>query len=98
MEAWLSPLTTLLHFLGFVGQVVKASDHIDPQPAAAFAGTRWFSISIWLAFARLALSDLMSFLIGIVIAQQGAVQLRQFGAEVFTINLIGRLTFRELAY
>jgi phospholipid/cholesterol/gamma-HCH transport system permease protein len=38
----------------------------------------------------------MSFLIGIVIAQQGAVQLRQFGAEVFAINLIGRITLREL--
>src|SRR3546814_10761380 len=38
----------------------------------------------------------MSFLIGIVIAQQGAVQLRQFGAEVLTINLVGRITFREL--
>ncbi len=39
---------------------------------------------------------LMSFLIGIVLAQQGAVQLRQFGAEVFVINLVGRATFREL--
>ena len=38
----------------------------------------------------------MSFLIGMVIAQQGAVQLRQFGAEVFTINLVGRLTLREM--
>lgn len=44
----------------------------------------------------LGIVGLMSFLIGIVIAQQGAVQLRQFGAEVFTINLIGRLTLREL--
>jgi phospholipid/cholesterol/gamma-HCH transport system permease protein len=35
-------------------------------------------------------------LVGIVIAQQGAVQLRQFGAEVFTINLIGRRRFKEL--
>src|SRR3546814_6342260 len=26
----------------------------------------------------------------------GAVQLRQFGAEVLTINLVGRITFREL--
>jgi phospholipid/cholesterol/gamma-HCH transport system permease protein len=39
---------------------------------------------------------LMSFLIGIVIGQQGAVQLQQFGAEVYTINLIGRITVREL--
>ena len=44
----------------------------------------------------LGIVGLMSFLIGIVIAQQGAVQLRQFGAEIFTINLIGRLTLREL--
>ena len=39
---------------------------------------------------------LMSFLVGIVIAQQGAVQLRQFGAEVFTINLVGRSAIKEL--
>jgi phospholipid/cholesterol/gamma-HCH transport system permease protein len=38
----------------------------------------------------------MSFLVGIVIAQQGAVQLRQFGAEIYTINLTGRLAMREL--
>jgi phospholipid/cholesterol/gamma-HCH transport system permease protein len=44
----------------------------------------------------LAIVGLMSFLIGIVIAQQGAVQLRQFGAEAFTINLVGRITLREL--
>lgn len=39
---------------------------------------------------------LMSFLIGIVIAQQGAVQLEQFGAEALTVNLVGRITLREL--
>jgi phospholipid/cholesterol/gamma-HCH transport system permease protein len=39
---------------------------------------------------------LMSFLIGIVIAQQGSVQLKQFGLEVFTINLVGRASIREL--
>lgn len=44
----------------------------------------------------LGIVGLMSFLIGIVVAQQGAVQLRQFGAEVYTINLIGRITVREL--
>src|SRR3546814_8463563 len=38
----------------------------------------------------------MSFLVGVVIAQQGAGQLRQFGADVFVINLVGRITFREL--
>jgi phospholipid/cholesterol/gamma-HCH transport system permease protein len=44
----------------------------------------------------LGIIGLMSFLIGIVVGQQGAVQLQQFGAESFTINLIGRITVREL--
>jgi phospholipid/cholesterol/gamma-HCH transport system permease protein len=44
----------------------------------------------------LGIIGLMSFLVGIVIAQQGAVQLKQFGAEIYTINLTGRVSFREL--
>jgi len=39
---------------------------------------------------------LLSFLIGIVIAYQGADQLRRFGAEIFTINLLGVAMLREI--
>lgn len=39
---------------------------------------------------------LLSFLIGIVMAYQGADQLRRFGAEIFTINLLGVATLREI--
>lgn len=39
----------------------------------------------------------MSFLIGAIVAQQGAFQLRIFGASVFTVDLVGILTLRELA-
>ena len=46
--------------------------------------------------SALPIIGLMSFLIGIVIAQQGAVQLEQFGAETLTVNLVGRITLREL--
>jgi phospholipid/cholesterol/gamma-HCH transport system permease protein len=46
--------------------------------------------------AALGIIGLMSFLIGIVIAQQGSVQLAQFGAETLTVNLVGRITLREL--
>jgi phospholipid/cholesterol/gamma-HCH transport system permease protein len=49
-----------------------------------------------LGIHSLGIVGLMSFLVGIVIAQQGAVQLRQFGAEVFTVNLIGRSSVKEL--
>jgi phospholipid/cholesterol/gamma-HCH transport system permease protein len=39
---------------------------------------------------------LISFLIGIVLAYQGADQLRQFGAEIFTVNLVGVSVLREM--
>nr|WP_245190976.1 ABC transporter permease [Jannaschia formosa] len=39
---------------------------------------------------------LMSFLIGVVLAFQGAAQLRQFGAQVFVVDLIAISVLREL--
>jgi phospholipid/cholesterol/gamma-HCH transport system permease protein len=46
--------------------------------------------------SALGIVGLLLFLVGIVVAQQGAVQLRQFGADVFVVNLIGRSIAREL--
>jgi phospholipid/cholesterol/gamma-HCH transport system permease protein len=40
---------------------------------------------------------LISFLVGAVLAYQGAEQLRRFGAEIFVINLIGISVLREIA-
>jgi phospholipid/cholesterol/gamma-HCH transport system permease protein len=40
--------------------------------------------------------SLMAFLIGVVLAFQGAAQLRQFGAEVFVVDLIAISVLREL--
>jgi phospholipid/cholesterol/gamma-HCH transport system permease protein len=62
-------------------------------------GVRWNSVTVQMeqtGVNALGIIGLMSFLIGIVLAQQGAVQLQQFGAEIFVINLVGRATFREL--
>ena len=39
---------------------------------------------------------LLSFLIGVVLAYQGADQLRQFGAELFVVNLLGISILREI--
>jgi phospholipid/cholesterol/gamma-HCH transport system permease protein len=39
---------------------------------------------------------LLSFLIGVVLAYQGADQLRRFGAEIYTVNLLGAGILREL--
>lgn len=94
-EAVVVAFTTMLQFMGFVGQVVASLFSVITHPGRLRlnAITQRFEM---VGVRALGIVGLMSFLIGIVIAQQGAVQLKQFGAEVFTINLVGRLTFREL--
>ena len=42
------------------------------------------------------IASLMAFLIGVVLAYMGAVQLRQFGAEIFVVDLIAIAVLREL--
>ncbi|MGE4013173.1 MAG: MlaE family ABC transporter permease, partial [Alphaproteobacteria bacterium] len=39
---------------------------------------------------------LLSFLIGVVLAYQGAVQLKKFGAEIYTVDMLGVAILREL--
>ena len=87
--------TTLLGLLGFLGAIVIAFGNVirHPRRFRFNATVQRFEV---VGVTALGIIGLMSFLIGIVIAQQGAVQLRQFGAEVYTINLIGRITLREL--
>jgi phospholipid/cholesterol/gamma-HCH transport system permease protein len=46
--------------------------------------------------SALPIVGLLSFLVGVVFAYQGAVQLKQFGAEIYTVNLIGVSFLREL--
>ena len=42
------------------------------------------------------IAALMAFLIGVVLAYMGAVQLQQFGAEIFVVDLIAIAVLREL--
>jgi len=87
---------TLVGLLGFLGAVLIGFANVIRRPARRFrlnAVVQRFDV---VGVRALGIIGLMSFLIGIVIAQQGAVQLAQFGAEVYTINLIGRITVREL--
>ena len=85
----------VVRFLSFLGAILLALFWLVRHP----------TLGHWNSFVRqveqiavnsLPIVGLMSFLIGIVIAQQGAVQLEQFGAEIYTINLTGRLSLREL--
>lgn len=85
----------MLLVLGFIGQIVLASGALLRHPGRFRLRALVHQMEL-MGVNALAIIGLMSFLVGIVIAQQGAVQLRQFGAEIYTVNLVGRLSMREL--
>jgi len=47
-------------------------------------------------FNALPIAGLISFLIGVVMAYQGASQLQKFGAEIFVVDLVGVSVLREI--
>ena len=81
--------------VGFMGAILVAFAAVIRHPSRfrLRAVVRQMEL---VGVTSLPIIGLMSFLIGIVIAQQGAVQLAQFGAETLTVNLVGRITLREL--
>lgn len=85
----------LVGLLDFLGALLLAFFHLVRHPGRFRIRALVRQIEL-VGVTALPIVGLMSFLIGIVIAQQGAVQLRQFGAEIYTVNLTGRLSLREL--
>ena len=85
----------MIKLIAFLGALIIAVGSLitHPRRFRTIALVRQIELS---GVGALPIVGLMSFLIGIVIAQQGAVQLRQFGAEIYTVNLTGRLSMREL--
>jgi phospholipid/cholesterol/gamma-HCH transport system permease protein len=81
--------------LGFLGQVMArlAATLVHPRRLRLTALVHHMET---VGLNAVPIVALMGFLIGIVLAFQGADQLRQFGAEVFVVDLIAVSILREL--
>ena len=82
--------------LGFVGETAVAFAGSVAHPARL----RWRPILYNIrsaGFDALPIVGLLSFLLGVVVAYQGADQLRQYGANIFVADLVGLSMLREFA-
>ena len=82
--------------LGFVGESALALAACVAHPARL----RWRPILYNIrsaGFDALPIVGLLSFLLVVVVAYQGADQLRQYGANIFVVDLIGLSMLREFA-
>ncbi len=91
----LEPLKTLLEALSFLGEVTIGMIKILIHPRRLRFITL-VDLIHKVGASALPIVGLISFLIGVVLVYQGADQLRRFGAEIFTINLLAVSALREL--
>lgn len=86
----------LLEALSFIGETAHALVKSMMQPQRI----RWRPILFNIrtaGFDAMPIVGLLSFLLGIVVAYQGAGQLRQYGANIFVADLVGLSMLREFA-
>lgn len=84
-----------LSMLGFGGLVATAIGLLLRHPGRLRATATTVQME-QTGVNALPIVGLLSFLIGVVFAYQGADQLRRFGAEIYTVNLLGIAILREL--
>jgi phospholipid/cholesterol/gamma-HCH transport system permease protein len=81
--------------LGFIGEAVLACLRL----VTGQARFRWIDLGLFVqecGVQALGIVTLISFLIGLILAFMGAVQLRQFGAQIFVADLVGLGMTREM--
>ena len=91
MDVWRDTRT----LISFVGELTAALAHAALHPR----GVRWrdaLRVAESAGVNALPIVALVSFLMGLIMAFQAAVPLRQFGAELFVANLIALSMLREL--
>ncbi len=84
------------HMLGYLGRVTVETGEMIVAPRKNLRFAAMIAQVEETGISALPIVGLLAFLIGIVLAYQGADQLRRFGAEIFTINLLGVGVLREI--
>lgn len=82
--------------LAFLGESTVALSRVLSHPQSL----RWRSLLRMLhidGVNALPITGLLTFLVGVVIAYQGAEQLRKFGTNIFIVDLVGISLLREIA-
>ena len=84
-----------VELVGFCGAIFAAPGRCAARPARLRFTSLVFHLE-QVGFNALPIVGLISFLIGVVLAYQGASQLERFGAQVFVVNLVGISILREI--
>lgn len=95
-RATLLAYTQGLSMLGYLGRVTVETGEAITRPKHNLRIAAIFHQIEETGINALPIVGLLSFLIGVVLAYQGADQLKQFGAEIFAINLLGIGLLREI--
>ena len=88
-------LTDTLNLIAFFGEFVLATGRVIANPRRF----RWVPLLVHIeqtGINALPIVGLISFLVGVVLAYQGADQLRQFNAQFLTVNMVGISVLREM--
>jgi phospholipid/cholesterol/gamma-HCH transport system permease protein len=89
-------LCTGRDILGFLGLVTVETVQTIVQPWRRLRLTALVTQIEETGITALPILGLLAFLLGIVLAYQGADQLRRFGAEIYTVNLVSVSILREI--
>jgi phospholipid/cholesterol/gamma-HCH transport system permease protein len=82
--------------LGFVGRVTVETIEAVLRPDRELPWPSFFRQIEQTGVTAVPIVSLLAFLLGVVLAYQGADQLRRFGAELLTVNLVGTAMLREV--
>ena len=87
--------TTVLGLVDMLGAVLAAAARVAIHPSG-FRLTSTVHHLEQVCFRAVPIVALITFLIGCIISQQGIFHFRQFGADIFVVDMLGVLVLREI--